>query len=207
MRNTVWIVVGASLALTGCTGKYKKQISEQDVQIGQLQQKVSELQSQYSEEQKRSEELSYELAQVLSEYRSKEQVWLEQKENRTIVTIPDAVLFGSGSADLTDTGTDIVDKIVGVIQKYPDRSIRIEGHTDNVPIGASIKDRYQSNWELSSGRACSVLRYIYWKHKMDPAKLSAIGYGEYRPLADNGTDEGRRTNRRVVMSVGPTDKG
>jgi chemotaxis protein MotB len=82
----------------------------------------------------------------------------------------------------------------------------IEGHTDNVPIGANIKDKYQSNWELSSGRACSVLRYMYWKHKMDPERLSAVGYGEHRPVADNDTLEGRAKNRRVTIVIGPKEE-
>lgn len=207
MRTYQWPVLGVAVLLvaTGCTGKYKKQVSDQEAQIAQLQQKVGELEGRLSDEQKRTEDLSKELAEALSDYRAKEQVWLEQKEGRAIVTVSDAVLFESGSADLTGTGTDIVDKIVGVIQKYPDRSIMIEGHTDNVPIGPSIKERYQSNWELSSGRACSVLRYIYWQHKMDPQRLSAVGYGEYRPIAANDTDESRGKNRRVVIVIGPSD--
>jgi chemotaxis protein MotB len=206
MRQIMLVVLVAALAGSGCTGKYKTQISDQETEIAQLQQKVKELQSQVDEEQQRAEELSAELAKALSDYRAKEQVWLEQKDNKSIVSVSDAVLFGSGSADLSGEGTGLVDKIVGVVQKYPDRAIMIEGHTDNVPIGPNIKDKYQSNWELSSARACSVLRYMYWKHKVDPESLSAVGYGEYRPVATNDTAEGRAKNRRVVIVIGPTEQ-
>jgi chemotaxis protein MotB len=207
MRRNTWMLLGMVIALvaTGCTGKYKTQVADQEAEISQLQHKVQELESKVTEEQQRADELSNELAEALSEYRAKEQVWLEQKENRSIINVSDVVLFNSGSADLTDEGTRLVDKIVEVAAKYSDRSIMVEGHTDNVPIGANIKDRYQSNWELSSGRACSVLRYMYWKHKMDPMQLSAVGYGEYRPIADNDTDEGRAKNRRVTIVVGPME--
>lgn len=206
MRQIMVVVLVAVVAGAGCTGKYKTQISDQETQIAQLEQKVKELQSEVDEEKQRAEELSAELAKALSDYRAKEQVWLEQKENKSIVNVSDAVLFGSGNADLSSEGTGLVDKIVGVVQKYPDRSIMIEGHTDNVPIGPNIKDKYQSNWELSTARACSVLRYMYWKHKVAPESLSAVGYGEYRPTATNDTAEGRATNRRVVIVIGPTEK-
>jgi chemotaxis protein MotB len=205
MRQNLWTVLGVTVALLvgGCTGKYKTQVADQEAQIAQLQQQVKQLQDELTEEQRRAEELSGELAQALSDYREKEQIWLEQKEHLSIVNVSDALLFNSGSADLTKEGTDLVDTIVGIAAKYPNRSIMIEGHTDNVPIGPNIKDRYQSNWELSSGRACSVLRYMYWKHKMDAAQLSAVGYGEYRPIADNENAEGRNKNRRVVIVIGP----
>jgi len=202
------MVLGVAIALvvTGCTGKYKTQIADQETQISQLEQKVQELENQLADEKARAEELSSELATALSDYRANEQVWLEQKENYAIVNVSDAVLFGSGNSDLTSEGTALVDKIIEVASKYPNRSIMIEGHTDNVPIGPNIKDKYQSNWELSTGRACSVLRYMYWKHKMDPMQLSAVGYGEHRPIADNDSNEGRSKNRRVVIVIGPIEK-
>ena len=208
MRRNLWMVMGAAVALvaTGCTGKYKTQVTEQDAQIAQLEQKVKELESRINDEQGRAGDLSRELAEALSDYRAKEQVWLEQKENRAIISVSDAVLFRSGSADLTGEGTSLVDKIVQIASRYPDRSILVEGHTDNVPIGANIKDKYQSNWELSTGRACSVLRYMYWKHKVNPSQLSAVGYGEYRPIDGNETERGRGRNRRVVIVIGPIEE-
>lgn len=205
MRSNSWmaLVLCAGLVATGCTGKYKTQIADQSTQISNLESKIRNLEGNLEEEKTRNEALNAELAQALSDYRAKEQVLVEMKNSQSVVTVSDAVLFGSGSADLSDTGVDIVDKITTVVKKYPDRSIRIEGHTDNVPIGEAIKDRFPSNWELASARACSVLRYMYWKHSVNPAQLSAIGFGEHRPVADNGTPEGRAKNRRVVIVIGP----
>lgn len=206
MGNSVRAVLIVTIALlaVGCTGKYKKQVSDKDAQIAQLQTRVKNLEGKLEDEEKRAEELSDELSKALAEYREKEQVWLEQKDRRAIITLSEEVLFGSGNADLSDTGSEVVDRIAEVLRDHPGRSIMVEGHTDNVPIGANIKDRFQSNWELSSGRACSVLRYLYWKHKLEPTHLSAIGYGEFRPIADNDTSDGRARNRRVVIVVGPS---
>jgi chemotaxis protein MotB len=205
MRSNLWIVfvVCAGLVATGCTGKYKDQIADQSSQISQLESKVRSLEGDLEQEKARNEELNAELAKTLSDYRENQQVMVEMKDAQSIVTVSDAVLFGSGNADLSDSGVDIVDRITTAVKKYPDRSIRIEGYTDNVPIGEMLKDRFPSNWELSAARACSVLRYMYWKHNVNPEQLSAIGFGEYRPVASNDTAEGRAKNRRVVIIIGP----
>ena len=79
----------------------------------------------------------------------------------------------------------------------------VEGHTDNVGIALEFQDRFKSNWELSTARATSVVHYLRQKHDMDPNRLAAVGFGEYRPLGNNDTPEGRSQNRRVVIEVGP----
>jgi chemotaxis protein MotB len=208
MRNVTMLVAAllAVMAAMGCTGKYKNQISDQDAQIAQLEERLRTLEGDLDSERARNEELNAELTKALADYRDKEQVLIEMRDAQSIVTVSDAVLFGSGSADLTESGTEIVDRISEAVRNYPDRAIRIEGHTDNVPIGEMIKDRFPSNWELASARACSVLRYMYWKHKISPDNLSAIGFGEHRPVASNDTPEGRKRNRRVVIVIGPKEK-
>jgi chemotaxis protein MotB len=72
--------------------------------------------------------------------------------------------------------------------------VRIEGNTDNVPISSG---KYQSNWELSTARATNIVHYMIENYKFRPGKISAVGYGEFRPIADNGTEAGRAKNRRV----------
>jgi chemotaxis protein MotB len=105
---------------------------------------------------------------------------------------------------LTSEGKDILNSIWDVLQNYPDRDVLIEGHTDNVQISPQFQHRYYSNWELSSARANSVLQYVLKKYGVDPTRLSAVGYGEYRPVSTNESDEGRRMNRRVVITIGPS---
>lgn len=108
--------------------------------------------------------------------------------------LSDSVLFDSGSAMLKDKAKEILSRIIPVIKKVQNH-ISIEGHTDNMPIKNA---RYPSNWELSVARAMSVLVYIV-DSKVDPLRLSASGYGEWRPIASNVTPEGRAKNRRVEI--------
>jgi len=205
MRQMTWLALGIAVLVVapGCSGKYKTMVADRDARIASLENDVRTLQGRLEEEEARAAALNEELARTLSDYREKEQVWIEEKNARSVITLSEAVLFNSGDPDLSPSGTDVVDRIALAVAKYPEREILIEGHTDNVPIGEMLKERYASNWELSSGRACTVLRYLYWKHKLDPQHLAAIGYGEHRPIATNDTAEGRARNRRVVISIGP----
>lgn len=107
----------------------------------------------------------------------------------------ESILFDSGSAVLKDRAKELLSQIVPVIKRVKNR-ISIEGHADNVPIK---NVRYPSNWELSVARAMSVLMYFVKENKIDPSRLSASGYGEWRPIASNVTPEGRTKNRRVEI--------
>lgn len=190
------------LLIFGCSSN-KDLLAEKDQQISDLQGKVSSLESQLAGEKQRSEELNSKLDEALSDYKQKEQVLLEKIDNKSVITVSDAVLFSSGSVNLTQNGTSMLDKIADVVKQYPDREIRVEGYTDNVGIALEFQDRFKSNWELSTARATSVIHYMRRQHDIDPNRLSAVGYGEYRPIADNSTPEGRSKNRRVVIVVGP----
>lgn len=106
--------------------------------------------------------------------------------------------FESGKAELTQEMIEVIDKILPTLKKLSkDYEIIVEGHTDNVPINTP---QFASNWELSTARATSVVRYIISKG-IEPSKISAIGYGEYRPVAPNDTPQNRQKNRRVVFFV------
>lgn len=106
--------------------------------------------------------------------------------------------FESGKAELTDQIIENINKILPALKKLSkDYEIVVEGHTDNVPIATK---EFASNWELSTARATSVVRYLI-KNGIEPSHISAIGYGEYRPVAPNDTPENRQKNRRVVFFV------
>jgi chemotaxis protein MotB len=113
----------------------------------------------------------------------------------TIVT--DQVLFQPGRADLQPGGVQILDLVGQALATIPN-NISIEGHTDSKPISNA---RFPSNWELSTARATSVLRYLVDQHHMDPARLSAAGFSDTRPIGDNATPEGAARNRRVEIVV------
>jgi len=210
MRQYNWIfavVLVVVIATTGCSSKkYKEQISQRDARIAELENQMTQTEQELADQQAQNAQMKQQLDNSLADYQSKEQVWLQQENARTIITVSDAVMFGSGSADITEEGKGIIDRIAGVASQYPNRPIEVEGHSDDVPIGAELKDKYQSNWELSSARASSVVRYMYWGLKLPPERLSAIGYGEYRPIADNDTSQGRGRNRRVVIVIGAEEQ-
>ena len=108
----------------------------------------------------------------------------------------DDVLFASGSPELAPDAADLVGAITPVLRDF-DNEIRIEGHTDTVPLN----DNGYTNWNLSSDRALAVLGLLAADPQIDPVRLSATGYGEYRPIADNSTDVGKQKNRRVELVI------
>ena len=120
---------------------------------------------------------------------TREGLWLE-------VNIRSDVLFASGSAALSAPARDAIDQLATVLRELPNE-LRIEGHTDDQPIASAL---FPSNWELSGARAASVIRLLEGRG-VDPRRMAAVGFGEKRPVADNGTPAGRAANRRVMLVI------
>lgn len=122
------------------------------------------------------------------------QVKVEENEDGAVITIADLVLFQPGASSIKGGGLDVMTKIARVLAQfsYP---IKVAGHTDNIPIST---DKYASNWELSANRASDVVRFLITQG-IDPKLLSAQGYAEFRPIADNRTAKGRSRNRRIEI--------
>jgi chemotaxis protein MotB len=112
------------------------------------------------------------------------------------VEIKTSILFPSGSAVLQHEALPVLSEIANILKNFPN-PIRVEGFTDSLPINTVA---FPSNWELSAGRAASVV-HLFTKEGMEPRRMAAIGFGEYRPIADNSTPEGRNKNRRVVILI------
>lgn len=125
------------------------------------------------------------------------EVSVKMQADGVYVEIKDAILFEFGSAQLKESGIKILDELEGLLKDF-DNKIVVEGHTDNVPTNNYI---YPTNWELSTARAVSVLRYLVEEKGIDPTRLSARGYGEYSPIAPNDTPENRAKNRRVNLLI------
>jgi chemotaxis protein MotB len=115
------------------------------------------------------------------------------------------ILFDSGKADIKTNGKKVLDRVAEILKTITDKQIRIEGHTDNVPIGATLAEKFPTNWELSTARATTVARYLQEKG-VSPAVLNAAGYSEYKPVESNETDEGKAKNRRIEIVLIPLDK-
>lgn len=118
------------------------------------------------------------------------------EERGIVVRIQETLLFESGSADITARARDILEKISTVLVIEPNQ-IKVEGHTDNLPINTA---RFPSNWELSVTRSTNVV-HILQQYGISPNRLSAAGYGEFRPISSNDTDAGRGKNRRIDLII------
>jgi chemotaxis protein MotB len=129
---------------------------------------------------------------------------ISQIKNKLTVQIVDKILFSSGSSDVTNKGKTVLAKVSAVLKSVKENDIRIEGHTDNVPIGPRIKKKFPTNWELSTSRATHVVRFLT-EQGVDPNNLIAIGLSQYRPVASNDTDEGKQRNRRIEIVLCPKD--
>ena len=129
------------------------------------------------------------------------EVRLKMAEKGLVITFVADVLFDSGKARVRKNSYSTLDKVARVLEEnVPDLGIGIEGHTDNEPIKYS---GWKSNWELSSARALGVLHYLVDKKGIVPERVSAIGFGEYHPVASNDIKEDRQLNRRVEIVILP----
>lgn len=192
MRNPFKIILIGTmvLSLSGCTFIFQKGRRSDLQKIEELSRQVDEL-----SEAKRLLEES--LRQEISD----KQVKLQMMEKGLVITVVGDILFDSGKAKIRPEAYGILDKIAVVLkQNVPQFKVGIEGHTDNEPIKVS---GWKSNWELSTARALSVLHYLVDEKNLGPERVSAIGYGEYQPVASNDTREGRQLNRRVEIVVLP----
>lgn len=143
-----------------------------------------------------TEEVIDEIAEMMRQNEIAEDVEVYNTPEGIRLVISDPLLFRSGSAELSGSFQQLLGGIAETIRDKRFSDIRVEGHTDNVPIQTS---QYPSNWELSTARALSVVKYFAFEQGFEPAQLSAVGYGEYRPRAGNETAEGRGKNRRVEI--------
>jgi chemotaxis protein MotB len=186
----ITVIIFVSIYLTGCTFIFQKG-RRSDVQ------KIEELSTQLDELNRTKRLLEDRLS---SEIRDK-QVKLEMLEKGLVITVVGDLLFDSGKAKIRSEAYPILDKVATVLKEnVPQFNVGIEGYTDNQPIKYSA---WKSNWELSTARALSVLHYLTSERGVSPNRLSAIGYGEYHPVATNDTKEDRQINRRVEIVILP----
>lgn len=132
-------------------------------------------------------------------------VVISRLKDQLKVTVASEILFPSGSAELSPEGADVLRKVAAAANKSQDE-VRVEGHTDNVPIAAALAQYYPSNWELSTARAAVAVRTLQGTGLVPAERLAAVGYGESHPVAPNDTPEGQAKNRRVEIVFKPIPK-
>lgn len=130
------------------------------------------------------------------------EITISELEGRLTVNMVDSILFASGSAKIKKAGLEVLKRVADIVKEITDKEIEVEGHTDNIPISSRIKKHFASNWELSTARAVTVVRFLQ-EHGIDGERLTAVGHGEFRPIASNATREGRAQNRRIQIVLVP----
>ena len=191
------IILFLAVSLNGCTFVFQKGRRQDSEKINKLKTEFAKLQDELSELERAKAELERRLRQEISD----KEVSVDMMDRGLVITFVAEVLFDSGKAKLRSAALDRLGKVAEVLQTtVRDLNVGIEGHTDNIPIKYS---KWKSNWELSSARAMSVLHYLIENHGINPERMSATGYGEYRPVASNASPQGRQQNRRVEIVILP----
>src|SRR5271157_4475750 len=173
-------------------------------QSAQARDQIAALKSQVAELEK-EKEMAGQMAKGLEGEMRKDlesrDVTISNLQGKLTVNILDRVMFDSGEAVLQPDGESVLRKIATILAGHPELKIHVIGHTDNVPIHT----RFPSNWELSTARALAAVHFLTEKAGVDPRRVGAVGYGEFRPIADNATAEGRAKNRRIAITILPDE--
>jgi len=179
--------------------------------IADLERENRELRQQVADLKKAQEEKvetvsrTYEgLVSKMEEEIRQGQVTISELRGKLTLNMVDAILFDTGKSEIKPEGLTVLDKIVSILRDEREKAIRIEGHTDNVPITGVLAKTYPTNWELSAARAIGVTRYLQ-QQGIPPDLLSAVAYGEYHPVAENDTLEGKAKNRRIEIILAPRE--
>jgi len=213
------VIFLVALSVSGCCGKLKKANLNLTNEVAQLQQdkdscnkaltaatndlaaKAKEIHTKEVQVKQQSAAFAQMQEAMKAELASKE-VTLKELEGKLTLTMVEAILFDSGKADVKKEGKQALKKVAGVLKEVKDQDIIIAGYTDNVKISAALAKKYPTNWELSAARAISVVKLLQ-ADGVNPELLSAAGFSEYRPVADNKTPEGRAENRRMEIILMP----
>lgn len=179
----------------------KERLRAEEAEKARLEQERAAKEAEIQRLTKTHEDLTKSLQAEIA----KGDIKIQQVRDRLTINMVDRVLFDSGQAQVKPAGLKVLKQVSDILKKVTDKQIRIEGHTDNVPIGAKLKERFPTNWELSTARATSVVRYLIEEGGVDRATLSAVGYADNRPVASNDGEEGRTANRRIEIVLYPKD--
>ncbi|MGA1823372.1 MAG: flagellar motor protein MotB [bacterium] len=192
--------------------EYLKQSSEEkDLQIEDLKKQVTDSEIEKVKLRKREEEKALEAKRTYNDMLKKMeqeiaqgQIKITELKGKLTLNMLDSILFDSGQVDIKSGGLEVLTKVIDILKQAEDKAIRIEGHTDNVPIRGALQYKYPTNWELSASRAINVAKYLQ-DQGIDPSNLSPVAFGEYKPVASNETEEGRAQNRRIEIVLVPKE--
>lgn len=191
--------------LTLSLGKAQSVIRQKDSTIGKLTLDLGLTQAMIREKENTISDLDKtrrEIETSLKEQIAQKDIKIEEIEGKLRVTFLDKILFDSGSTKIKDGGKEILLTLAESFGADSDKTIVVEGHTDNIEIGYPLRKRFPSNWELSTARAASVVRFLQEKANISPERLTASGFSFYRPVVSNDKDT-RSQNRRIEIILVP----
>jgi chemotaxis protein MotB len=188
----------ANQKLTQDKQSYQDSLNAREVE---LQRQMAELQAKDMQVKEQSDAFRQMQEAMKAEVDAK-QVTIKELEGKLTLSMVEAILFDSGKANVKKAGKDALKKVAEVLKNVKDQDIIVAGHTDNVPITTKLAATYPTNWELSAARAIAVVKLLE-AEGVDPKLLLAAGFGEFRPVADNETPEGRAQNRRMEIILMP----
>ena len=172
---------------------------------GRLQTLASELQTKAAEVDQLAEARRNLIGRFTEELRNREEEVTNGGDSLSM-ELAGSTLFHSGQVELSEQGKEALKRVAESIKEMGEKQIRVEGHTDNVPVRRR-KDMYETNWEVSMARAINVVRFLVDEVGIPPERLEAVGMSQYHPIADNDTTEGREKNRRIVLKLRPMPPG
>lgn len=154
----------------------------------------------------RAAQVTYgELIEKMRSEISRGEITISDLQGKLTVNMVEKILFDSGSAEIKSGGKEVLSKVGTILNDVKDKEIRVEGYSDNLPISPRLQSLYPSNWELSAARAISVVQFLRNTLNVPGERLSASGFAEFRPIADNSTPEGRAQNRRIQIILAPLE--
>jgi chemotaxis protein MotB len=146
-----------------------------------------------------------ELTQKMEAEITRGEITISELQGRLTVNMVERILFDSGKAEIKADGLKVLKRVGDILKDAHDREIRVEGHTDNVPISPRLRQTFPSNWELSTARAANVVHFLQEQVGISGERLTVVGFGEFRPVADNSVNEGRAQNRRIQIILAPLE--
>ena len=198
------VLKSKSDSLSKTINELREKTAALEMENASLKESVANLKKTKEEEVKSVSKTYENLMQEMKGEIAQGQVAITELKGKLTVDVLDKILFASGEAEVKPEGLAVLQRVIDILKNVKDKAIRIEGHTDNVKIGGALARKYATNWELSAARAINVTRYLQ-KQGIDPALLASVAYGEYKPVADNSTSEGRAKNRRIAIILQPKD--
>ncbi len=177
----------------------KKDLDRAHARIAEHEQQIATLQKEQEQEVVALKQTYDNLIGELKKEIDSGEIQVQQIKGRLQLTVAERLFFDTGKAEIKSEGQAVLRRIGPILKKIPEKNIRVEGHTDNVPIGKSLRGQYSSNWELGAARAVNVVRFLQNESGIDPLRLSAVSYGQYRPIATNRTKQGQSKNRRIEI--------